>query len=104
MEGSNKWFWAWRALKMKEREELKYIGKDDMAFISALLSSICCAKIPKGDGKFSRIANYVHGIREEIEWCRKNWKGDDEVLTAFFMGVEAMVSELERTVEAVKKG
>lgn len=101
---TDKWFWAWRALKMKEREELKYIDKTDMAFISALISSICLKRIPKGDGKFSRIANYVHGIREEIEWCRRNWQGDDEVLTAFFMGVEAMVTELERTVEAVKKG
>ena len=101
---TSKWFWAWRALKMKEREELKYIDKTDMAFISALISSICLQKIPKGDGKFSRVANYVHGIREEIEWCRSNWQGNDEVLTAFFMGVEAMVSELERTVEAIKKG
>lgn len=104
MSDSNKWFWAWRMLKMREREELKYIDQTDTAFMSGLLSSIYSKKLPKGDGKFSRIVNYVHGIREEIEWCRKNWHGDDELLTAFYMGIEAMVSELERVVEDVKKG
>lgn len=104
MEGENKWFWAWRRLKMQEREELKYIDKTDAAFVSALISAIYSHKKVKGTGKFSRIENYVNGIREEVEWVRKNWHGDDECLTAFFAGVEAMVSELERTIQTVKKG
>lgn len=101
---SEKWFWAW--LRLKKREEVGIVPTEltDQAFLGAVISAIIAKSAPAGDGKFSRIDNYVKDVRTEIEWCRRNWVGSDEILTAFFMGVEAMCTEFEHVTEMIKKG
>ena len=101
---NEKWFWAW--LRLKRHEEVGVVPTEltDQAFLGAVISAIFAKGIPAGDGKFSRVENYINGVRSEIEWCRRNWVGGDDVFDAFFMGVEAMCTEFERTVEMVKKG
>lgn len=98
-----RWFWAWRRLKTKERDEAPR-ELTDQAFLDAVISAICEKGIPSGDGKFNRIETYIKGVRTELDWARENWVGDDEVFNAFYAGVDAMAAEFERTVEVIKKG
>lgn len=100
----NKWFWAWRRLKYAEKEELTSFEDVDMAFISDLISVMCVKYIPRGDGKFSRLSNHIEGLQIEVNWCKDNWKGNDEVLTAFLMGVDATLTELDRVAKRIEKG
>jgi hypothetical protein len=101
----SKWFWAWKWLKKRERQEPPQDEiLTDYAFMSALLDAMRGKAAIEGDGKFSRVENYVKGLRTELEWCRSNWVGSDDVFTAFFMGVDAMCTELEHNVEKIKKG
>ena len=99
-----KYFWAWKRLKTRKAEEATPTELTDQAFVNALINAIVEKDIPAGDGKFSRVENYVNGIRTELEWCRANWTGSDETLTAFFLGIDAMLTELTRVTEKIKKG
>ena len=99
-----KYFCAWLRLKRREEKVEPSHELTDTAFLDAVLSAIITKDVPAGDGKFSRVENYVKGVRTEIDWCRDNWLGSDEVLTAFFLGVEAMCTELEHVTEKIKKG
>ena len=99
-----RYFWAWKKLKRREEKIEAPHELTDQAFLSALLDAIIAKDLPEGDGKFARIYNYVRGVRTEVEWARTNWVGSDEVFTAFFLGIEAMITELERVTEKVKKG
>ena len=99
-----RYFWAWKKLTRREENIATPSELTDQAFIGAVISAIVALDIPEGDGKFSRVETYAKTVRTEIEWCRRNWKGSDETLTAFFLGVEAMCTELERIIEKIKKG
>ena len=99
-----KYFWAWKRLKRREESDSTPTEFTDQAFLGAVISAIIAKEIPSGDGKFSRVENYIKGVRKEVEWCRRNWVGSDDVLTAFFMGVESMCTELEHVTEMIKKG
>lgn len=99
-----KYFWAWLRLKRQSEKVQPPTELTDQAFLSALIEALIEKELPAGDGKFSRVENYIKGVRTEIEWCRMNWLGSDEVLTAFYLGVEAMCTELEHVTEKIKKG
>lgn len=99
-----RYFWAWKRLKRREEQIDQPRELTDQAFIGAVISAIVAKEIPDGDGKFSRVETYMRSVRTEIEWCRTNWVGSDEVLTAFFLGVEAMCTEFEHVTEKIKKG
>lgn len=98
------WFWAWRRLKYGESANDQPFSDRDKALVSALISAIMWDEIPRGDGKFSRLDNYIKGIRKECEWIKRNFTGRDEILTAFYMGVEVTFEVLDRIAEKIKKG
>lgn len=101
---SEKWFWAWRRMKYGKSETEGPREDRDEAFVAALIDAIMQDVIPNGDGKFSRLANYIKGIRHESEWIKRNFTGRDEVLTAFIMGVDISFEILERVADKIKKG
>lgn len=98
-----RWFWAWRRLKDREDlDEAPPIGNDE-ALTNVLINSLIrTSKIP-GDGKFDRVVTYIRTIRETVEFVRANWVGHDPVLTAYFMGIDSVISELDRTLDEIKK-
>ena len=100
----SKWFWAWLRLKKREEKVETPTEYTDQAMLSALISALRSRDTIRGDGKFSRVDFYIRGIRTELEWCRANWVGSDDVLTAFYMGVDAMCTEFEFTIDKIKKG
>lgn len=99
-----RYFWAWKRLKSRKKEEETPRELTDQAFVGAVLDAIIAKHLPEGDGKFSRVENYIKGVRLEMEWCRRNWVGSDDVFTAFFTGLDAMCCEFEHVVEQIKKG
>lgn len=101
---SEKWFWIWRRMKYGESANDTPRSDRDEALIAALVSAIMRDELPKGDGKFDRLANYIKSIREESAWIKRNFTGNDEILTAFLMGVDVTFEVLERTAERIKKG
>lgn len=101
----SKWFWIWlRSARRASRRELPSYEDCDWDLIEGLVSALCDKRIPKGDGRASRIERYVGNVLENVEFCRLNWKGQDDVLTGFFKGIEATIAEFARMIEAIKKG
>lgn len=102
----DKWFWVWlrSARRVEEREALKHYENCDWDLIEGLISALCDKRIPSGDGRASRIEHYIDSIRDTLEFCRLNWKGQDDVLTGFFKGVDATITEFARVIEQIKKG
>ena len=101
---SENWFWAWRRMKYGESVNDEPMSDRDMALVAALVSAIMSEDLPKGDGKFDRLSNYIKSIREESAWIKRNFTGRDEILTAFLMGVDITFEVLERVAEKIKKG
>ena len=101
---SEKWFWAWRRMKYGVSETEGPRSDRDEALVAALVDAIVREDLPKGDGKFSRLVNYIASIREESEWIKRNFTGRDEILTAFVMGVDISFEILERVADKIKKG
>ena len=98
-----RWFWAWRRLKNREDlDETPPVGADE-ALVNVLIQSLIRTNKIHGDGKFDRVVNYIRTIRETVEFVRANWVGHDPVLTAYFMGIDSVISELERTLDEIKK-
>jgi hypothetical protein len=60
--------------------------------------------LPSGDGKFSRLTNYIKHVREYCAFVKQNWSSDDELTTVFLMAIDACFESLERTAEIIKKG
>ena len=102
----SKWFWIWlrSARRAEEREASKQYENCDWDLIEGLISALCDKRMPKGDGRASRIERYVTNVLENVEFCRMNWKGQDDVLTGFFKGVDATITEFARIIGEVKKG
>lgn len=101
---SERWFWAWRRLKYgKSESEAPRTDRDEI-LVAFLLDAIMQDKPPKGDGKFSRLANYIKDIRHETEWIKRNFSGREEILTAFLMGIDISFEILDRVAEKIKKG
>lgn len=101
---SEKWYWAWRRLKYGESANDTLRSDRDEALVAALISAIMCDRIPKGDGKFSRVESFVKSIRKETEWIKRNFTGNDEVFTAFLMGIDVTFEVMDRMTEKIKKG
>ena len=100
----DKWFWAWRRLKYNEAESETPQENTDAAFLGSVISAMYPKHMPKGDGKFSRISSYLGDIRTELEWCRRNWKSENDQLDAFFGGVDAAITAVTMVAEMIKKG
>ena len=99
----NKWFWAWRRLKYREAEPSPDLSKDE-ALLSTLIDEILYSKIPSGDGKFSRLSNFITSIKEETAWIKKQLTTDDEAFLAFILGVEVAFESMELIAGKIKKG
>lgn len=101
-----KWYWIYRALK--QREELREMGnslpRSDWEVIKSLLSGMFNPKVHKGDGHFSRVQNYVSGIRELLDFVKANLVNKDEALTTFLLGIEVAFETLDLYMDEVKKG
>ena len=101
-----KWVWIYRA--MKKREELREMGdslpRSDWEVIKALVSGMFSPKIQKGDGRFSRVKNYVTRMRELLDFVKANIVNQDEALTAFFLGIEVTFETIDLYLDEVKKG
>ena len=92
------------ARSAEAREASKHYENCDWDLIEGLISALCDKRMPRGDGKASRIEHYVKSISETLEFCRLHWKGQDDVLTGFFKGVDATITEFARVIEQIKKG
>lgn len=103
---SEKWFWAWRRLKYGESANDKPMSERDWALTAALVSAVLRGQeyIPEGDGKFSRLVNYIEGVRKEAAWIKDNFTGRDEVLEAFVAGVDVTFEAVAKVAENIKKG
>ena len=100
-----KWFWIYRALK--QREELRVTASlphSDWEIIASLVSGMFHPKVHKGDGRFSRVQNYVSGIRELLDFVKANLVNQDETLTTFLLGIEVAFETLDLYLDEVKKG
>lgn len=99
-----KWFWAWQRLKYNESKDETPQENTDAAFLGAVISAMYPKHLPKGDGKFSRVSSYLGDVRVELEWCRRNWKSENDQLDAFFGGVDAAITAMTMVAEMIKKG
>lgn len=101
---SKRWFWAWLRLKqLTERGSAPFEDKD-WTLTEALITAITSSASPSGDGKFSRLSNYIEKLSKAAEFCRQNWQGTDELLSAFILGVETVIESLKITAEKIKRG
>lgn len=98
-----KWFWAWRALKNGERDNAPREDVDEQ-LLDGLVTQLMADTLPRGDGKFSRLDNYIKTIRAEISLVKKNWSGNAEILSAFLLGLDVTFEVIQRTAEKIKKG
>lgn len=99
----NKWFWAWRRLKYGESKDSADLSKDE-ALLSTLIDTILYEKIPAGDGKFSRLSNFISQIKEEATWIKGNLSTTDETFIAFILGIEVAFESMQLIAEKIKKG
>ena len=99
----NKWFWAWRRLKYGESKDSADLSKDE-ALLSTLIDTILYDKIPDGDGKFSRLSNFIESIKDETSWIKGQLTTDDDAFIAFILGVEVAFESMQRIAEKIKKG
>lgn len=98
----NRYYYAWLRLKGEKVEQTE--GGHDWKLIDSLLTVMLQAGLPSGDGKFSRLVNYVEHVREYIAFVKANWSDDAELTTVFLMALDACFESLERTAEIIKKG
>ena len=99
----NKWFWAWRRLKYGESKDSADLSKDE-ALLSTLIDTILYDKIPAGDGKFSRLSNFISQIKEEATWIKGNLSTTDETFIAFILVIEVAFESMQFIAEKIKKG
>lgn len=97
----NKWFWAWRALKYGEHSEVR--EDHDEEVVRALIENAFTNTIPRGDGKFSRLVNYVEAMHDSAQLAKANFTGNDEVLLAFLLGLEVSFELTTRMAEKIKE-
>lgn len=102
---SNSYYWAWLKMKKREDIEVEHSANHDYVLMENLIDVILNYKLPKGDGKFSRVASYVENVRGFIDFVKHNWLSDaDEPFTAFLMGLDVTFEAMERMLEIIKKG
>jgi len=100
-----KWFWIYKALKQREElRESSALPRSDWELLASLVSGMFNPKVHKGDGRFSRVKNYVAGTRELLDFAKANLVNQDEALTAFLLGIEVAFESLDIYMDEVKKG
>lgn len=82
------WFWAYRRLRKGLDAPSDVSSTPDWAKLEALASGLTRPVWVKGDGLFSRLRNWLYRQKDEVEFIKLNWDGDDESLTAFLLGLE----------------
>lgn len=97
-----KWFWLWLSLK-KGKQPTK-IENVDEEIVSALIDLAYQSKLPKGDGKFSRLENYIESLLECVKLLKANFTGKDKIFLAFLLGFEVSLELAEKMAERIKKG
>ena len=103
----SKAFWIWKsAMRKKEERERKDSVQTDVDYNLALALSRAALSDnkPSGDGRFSRIENYAKELRQEMEWVRRNWTGNDEELNSYLLGCDLVITGIENTIKTIKKG
>ena len=100
-----KCFWIYRALKQREElREAASLPRSDWEILASLVSGMFNPKVHKGDGRFSRVKNYVSGILELLDFVKANLVNREEALTTFLLGIEVAFETLDIYMDEVKKG
>lgn len=97
------WFYAWHRLK-NQTEEREARPGTDYELVCRFIDSVLNCNTTHGDGKFSRLANFAKSMHEVYELYRTHWHDDNELLTAFFMGVGVAFESVSRIAEKIKGG
>lgn len=99
-----RYLWAWRRLKFRVDEAPPKDGSD-YELLDALITAVL-KPAPKlnGDGRFSRLVNHLRAVRESAAIIKSGWRNEDEVLTAFLLGLEVAFESLDLTAKELEKG
>lgn len=106
---NSKWFYAWLRLKHAKEDmpvdPLVSEYETDCALFESLVAAIAPPETwkPNGDGKFSKLKNYVQTVVDQGEFVKLNWKDADAQLTdllgALLLGfefVDVMIRKIEK--------
>lgn len=97
------WYWAWYRLK-NETSEREALPGVDYERVNRFIDLVLKCNTTHGDGKFDRLYNFINTMLDNFELYRLNWSGDNELLTAFFLGVGVTFESLSRIAEKIKGG
>lgn len=97
----DKYFWAWRRCTGSSKEDTPAPENHDVALLEGILTMIIRDKKVKGDGKFNRVSNYLNDICDSLTWIKGMWSGDDELLNAFMLGLDAACQAIKKEVSLI---
>lgn len=96
------WFWAWRRLKERaSREDEPAPDISDAELVEIMIDAVIPKHPSKGDGRYSRVVTYITNVCDTLDWLKKNWRGDQELLNAFMLGMEVSCEALKREIQLI---
>jgi hypothetical protein len=96
------WFWAWRRLKDRtSRDEDPAPDIADAELVEIMIESVIPKQPTRGDGRYDRVVNYMTHVCETLEWLKRKWRGDQELLNAFMLGMEVSCEALRREIQLI---
>lgn len=79
MMDNQTWIYAYTMMQ-RRYEEARFeeirSAEEDRVYYDAFVKELCSSKIPFGDGKFSRMVNYLEGIVEFAEAIKQVWSDE----------------------------
>lgn len=96
------WFWAWRRLKERtSRDEDPAPDIADAELVEMMINVVIPKYPSKGDGRYNRVVTYITNVCDMLEWLKRNWRGDQELLNAFMLGMEVSCEALRREIQLI---
>lgn len=78
------WVYAYTRLKRRVEEERfpsLHTRRNDQECYDLLADVLCSARMPKGDGKFSRLKNFLESTTELAHMIKQIWSDESPELT-----------------------
>ena len=95
--------WIYAYTMMQRRYEARFdeirSPEEDRVYYDAFVKQLCSTKLPSGDGKFSRLVNYLEGMVEFAEAIRIIWNDERSDLSFAFAFISVT---LERVLDKAK--
>ena len=95
--------WIYAYTMMQRRYEARFdeirSAEEDRVYYDAFVKELCSSKIPYGDGKFSRMVNYLEGLVEFAEAIKIVWSDEHSDLGFAFSFITVT---LERVLDKAK--